>query len=74
MEIYKVCFTLVARTLTVFSSVANGDEFARAYTKIEKVNPTSITEQEFLQTNSGRRRGKTCLSHQRPTRCCFFGL
>ena len=39
MEVYKVCFTLVAITLTVFSSVANGDEFAKAYTKIEKVKP-----------------------------------
>ena len=39
MEICKVCFTLVAITLTVFSSVANGDEFAKAYTKIEKVKP-----------------------------------
>ena len=39
MEIYKVCFTLVAITLTVFSSMTNGDEFAKAYTKIEKVKP-----------------------------------
>ena len=32
MEIYKVCFTLVPITL-------NRDEFAKAYTKIEKVKP-----------------------------------
>ena len=38
MEIYKVCFTLVPITLTVFSPVASGDEFAKAYTKIEKAN------------------------------------
>ena len=38
MEICKVCFTLVAITFTVFSPVANGDEFAKVYTKIEKAN------------------------------------
>lgn len=39
MEIYKVCFTLVPITLTVFSPVASGDEFAKACKKIEKAKP-----------------------------------
>ena len=48
MEMYKVCFTLVAIILTVFSSVANGDEFAKAYTKIEKAKP-NINYKSFCQ-------------------------
>ena len=39
MEIYKVCFTLVPITLTVFSPVASGDEFAKACKKIETAKP-----------------------------------
>ena len=39
MEIYKVCFTLVPITLTVFAPVASGDEFAKACKKIEKAKP-----------------------------------
>ena len=36
MEMYKVCFALVATTLAVFSSVAYADDFTNAYNKIER--------------------------------------
>ena len=60
MEIHKVCFTLVAVTLTVFSSVANGDEFAKAYTKIEKAKPNIYYKSFFKQIAGGREEKLAC--------------
>ena len=60
MEIYKVCFTLVPITLTVFSPVASGDEFAKACKKIEKAKPNIYNNTFCKQIAEGREEKLAC--------------
>ena len=52
MEMYKVCFAVVAATLAVFSFVAYADDFANAYNKIEKAKP-NINYNSFCKEIAG---------------------
>ena len=60
MEIYKVCFTLVPITLTVFSPVTSGDEFAKACKKIEKAKPNIYYNSFCKQIAEGREEKLAC--------------
>ena len=60
MEIYKVCFTLVPITLTVFSPVASGDEFAKACKKIVKAKPNIYYNTFCKQIAEGREEKLAC--------------